>query len=201
MKCFYDCETTGKADFNAPPTAAHQPRLVQLAAVLATDEGEEISTINLLVKPDGWTIGPEAAAVHGITTEHATKYGIAAKAAVGIFVRMAQAADSLHAFNADFDRLILMIEIVRIPGMPDPFEAGKLRCEMKPMTDICRLPGNYGKFKWPSLVQAHTHCYGRAFDDAHDALGDVRAMMAVHKWRMATPENRELIKAAILPPA
>ena len=69
MKCFFDSETNGKADFKAPPEAPHQPRLVQLAAILTTDDCEEVSTINLLVRPDGWTIGPEAEAVHGISTE------------------------------------------------------------------------------------------------------------------------------------
>lgn len=200
IKCFFDTETTGKADFKAPPESPHQPRLVQLAAILTTDDCEEVSTINLLIKPDGWTIGDDVAKIHGITTEYATKYGIPAKSAVGIFVRMAQAADSLHAYNADFDRLIMMIEIVRIAGMPNPFEPGKLVCEMKPMTPICKLPGPYGH-KWPSLIQAHEHCYNRGFDDAHDALGNVRAMIAVHKWR-THPAPKELIpEPPMLPPA
>lgn len=46
MILFYDTETTGKADFRAAPDAAHQPRLVQLAAILANpDTGPTIPTI------------------------------------------------------------------------------------------------------------------------------------------------------------
>ena len=34
MILFFDTETTGKADFKSSPDAAHQPRLVQFAALL-----------------------------------------------------------------------------------------------------------------------------------------------------------------------
>lgn len=187
MKLFFDTETSGKANFNAPSNHPSQPRLVQLATVLTTAECEEISTVNILVAPDGWTISDEAAKIHGITTEIAIARGINVKAAVGIFVHMAKAATTFHAYNVDFDRIIMEGEILRLAGMPNPFstEGHKLLCEMKPMTNVCKLPGNYGRFKWPTLTESHTHCYGKPFEDAHDALGGVRAMIAVHKWRLA----------------
>ncbi len=185
MKCWFDVESSGLPDFNAPPTAPHQPRLVQLAAILTDDDANEISTINLLVRPDGWTSSPGTVAVHGITTEHAAAYGLPVKGCVGIFVRMAQAATTLHAYNAQFDMGIMLNEISRIKDMPNPFRPDNLVCEMLPMTDICRLPGNYSKFKWPKLAEAYQHVTGHDLEDAHDALADVRAMIAVHKWRMA----------------
>ena len=190
MKLFFDTETSGKADFKAPATASHQPRLLQLAAILTKDDCEEISTIDILVKPEGWSISPEAVAVHGITNELATEFGLQVKGAVGIFVRLCQAAQTMHAYNKEFDRIIMENEISRIPGMPNPFETGNLECEMVPMTNICKIPGRFGQFKWPSLIEAHTFCYGKPFEDAHDALGDVRAMIAVHKWRITSGHPR-----------
>lgn len=189
MKLFFDTETSGKADFKKPANDPCQPRLVQLAAILTDNSGEEISAVNLLIKPDGFVIDAGAEAIHNITTAFATAHGMPVRAAVGIFVHMARCAESLHAYNSDFDRIIMENEISRIPSMPNPFSelTTKVLCEMKVMTDICKIPGQFGRYKWPSLTESHLHCFGMEFANAHDALGDVRAMIAVHKWRMAQP--------------
>src|SRR5512137_2482859 len=73
---YFDTETTGKANFRAPADDPSQPRLVQLGALLTNDDGKEIAALNLIVKPNGWTVPAEAAAVHGITTERATNEGV-----------------------------------------------------------------------------------------------------------------------------
>lgn len=183
MKLFFDTETSGKAFFDKPAEHDCQPRLVQLAAVLTTDDCEDISAINLLVRPDGWTIGEEAAKVHGISTEHAIANGLPVRAAVHIFVNMALVAASLHAFNIEFDRIIMTGEWARQKNIPSPFVRDHV-CEMLAMKPICKLPGRFGDYKWPSLKQAYNHAYGTDFADAHDAMADVRAMIAVHKWRI-----------------
>lgn len=33
----------------------------------------------------------------------------------------------------------------------------------------------YGRFKWPKLIELHRKLFGTGFDDAHDALADVKA--------------------------
>jgi DNA polymerase III subunit epsilon len=54
---------------------------------------------------------------------------------------------------------------------------------MQDMTDICCLPSPWGKgYKWPKLHEAHRHCFGKEFEDAHDALADVRACAKVFFW-------------------
>lgn len=185
MKLFFDTETTGKANFRLPPEHHSQPRLVQLAAVLTDEPGNEICTCNLLVAPDGFEIAAEAAAIHGITTERAVAFGIPAKAAVAIFVNLARKAASIHAFNIEFDRIIMLNEILRIDKMPNPFIDRTQICEMLSMKNHCQLPGKYGDYKWPNLTETHTKATGSGFDKAHDALADVRAMITVHRWRLA----------------
>ena len=77
IKLFYDTETTGLPDFKAPSESAHQPHIVQLAALLVDmDTRETIQSMDVICRPDGWTIPDEVAAVHGITTEHAAEVGI-----------------------------------------------------------------------------------------------------------------------------
>lgn len=187
MKLFFDTETSGKANFKLPATHPSQPRLVQLAAVLTTNACEEISHANILVQPCGWGIEPDAEAVHGISNEHARDCGIPVMGALSIFYHMASRAESFHAFNYEFDSMIMAGEYHHA-GKTNPLllpDKGWL-CEMKTMTPICKLPPGFrgGDYKWPKLQEAYFHCFKKEFDEAHDALADVRAMIAVHKWRL-----------------
>jgi DNA polymerase III epsilon subunit-like protein len=46
---------------------------------------------------------------------------------------------------------------------------------MQHTTNVLKIPGRYGDFKWPKLEEAYKHYYGEIFSGAHDALVDVRA--------------------------
>jgi DNA polymerase III epsilon subunit-like protein len=176
---FFDTETTGKADFRAPCYAPQQPRLVQLAALLTDDAGDELGSVNLIIKPSGFEIPVEATAVHGISTQAASLSGVALHHALGLFVALAEQADALVAHNIQFDELVMASEAHRFDYMiPHRITF----CTMQRMTPICRLPGKYGDFKWPNLQEAHRHCFRHEFVDAHDALADVRACKAVFFW-------------------
>ena len=68
----YDTETTGLPLFREPSESPAQPHLVQLGASLVDlDTRSVLSSIDVIVKPDGWTIPDEVAAIHGITNEKA----------------------------------------------------------------------------------------------------------------------------------
>jgi DNA polymerase-3 subunit epsilon len=45
---------------------------------------------------------------------------------------------------------------------------------MQKSTDYCKLPGRYG-YKWPTLSELHITLFGKDFEDAHNAMGDVIA--------------------------
>ena len=89
LALFYDTETTGLPDFKAPSEADHQPHIVQLAALLVDlDTRQTIQSMDVIVRPDGWTIPDEVAAVHGISTEHAAEVGIPERTAVQMFMEL-----------------------------------------------------------------------------------------------------------------
>ena len=70
----YDTETTGLPLWNDPSDDPRQPHIVQLAAALVDiDTRRTIASMDVIVKPDGWTIPDDTVAVHGITTEHALR--------------------------------------------------------------------------------------------------------------------------------
>ena len=185
MKLFFDTETTGKALFKAPPEHPQQPHIVQLAAILFEDSGEERGSLNAIIKPEGWTIPEEAAAIHGITTEIALKCGIPLMSAFSVFSNFLNLSDTLIAHNIQFDALILSVALSRLNGSGPVKCAEKLKttprfCTMHSTTQLCKLPGNYGDFKWPKLTEAHKHLFGTDVEGAHDAMADVRACARIY---------------------
>lgn len=185
MKLFFDTETTGKANFKAPANHPSQPHIVQLAAMLTDDAGAECGSINAIIKPDGWIIPNEAAAIHGITNEKALAVGIPIISALSVFSNFLHIAGALIAHNIDFDALVLECSLMRLtnPGSQkcyDRLQEIDHFCTMKNTTQICQLPGNYGDFKWPKLTEAHKHLFGTDVEGAHDAMADVRACARIY---------------------
>ena len=201
MILFFDTETTGKADFRAEPDAPHQPRLVQLAAILTDNDGKEMGSLNLIIKPDGFEIPTDASRVHGITTKTAIEYGVGLEAALPIFAQLALKPHLIVAHNFDFDLLIMRGEFLRCGFEEDPFEGALKFCTMREMTPLCKLPGKYDDYKWPKLQEAHIHAFGSEFDDAHDALADVRACAKLYFWlrnlKKITPNETALSSTGV----
>ena len=74
---FYDTETTGIPNFKEPSEHPDQPHIVQIAAALVDDETRKtVSSINLIIKPDGWAIPEELTEIHGISTTNRASYSL-----------------------------------------------------------------------------------------------------------------------------
>lgn len=183
---YFDTETSGLCNFRLPADHPSQPRCVQLACILALDDGRELACFKQLIAPDGFTIDPEAARVTGITTEFANENGLHASMAFNCFWSLYRLADECVAFNADFDKRIIYHECVR--NQLEQLDFKKLRCAMLAMKDVCRIPSLKvaGDFKWPKLAEAYRHAFQKDFEGAHDALADVRATKDVWLWYKKT---------------
>lgn len=192
----YDTETTGLPLFKEPSEHPDQPHLVQLAASLVDlDTRATLSSIDVIVKPDGWIIPDEVATIHGITTEKAHDLGVPEDVAVDMLLSMWDGRMRI-AHNESFDARILRIAIKRhidprdtIHAIPpsDGWKAGRSECTALLTTPICQLPptakmraAGFGKFKTPKLAEAYRHFFGRDFEGAHTAGADVAACIAVY---------------------
>ena len=197
LALFYDTETTGLPDFKAPSEAAHQPHIVQLAALLVDlDTRQTIQSMDVIVRPHGWTIPDEVAAVHGITTEHAADVGIPERLAVEMFMDLWNNRNRV-AHNEQFDARILRIALMRHQGnifnspsgksVPDIWKEGRAECTARMATPICALPPTdkmkaVGRFhhKTPNLGEAYRHFTGNDLQNAHSAMADVLACRDVY---------------------
>lgn len=189
LKLFYDTETTGLPDFKAPSESAHQPHIVQLAALLVDmDTRETIQSMDVIIRPDGWTIPNEVAAVHGITTEHAIDVGIPESLAISMFMEL-WAGRTRVAHNQQFDARIVRIALMRFQGedSADVWKSGPAECTATMATPICQLPptakmvkAGFNKFKTPNLGEAYRHFTGNDLVNAHSAMADVIACRDVY---------------------
>ncbi|MDS1141754.1 3'-5' exonuclease [Pusillimonas sp. SM2304] len=189
---FYDTETTGLPLFAEPSEDPRQPHIVQLAAALVDlDTRKTVSSIDVIIKPNGWTIPDEVAAIHGITTEKAHDLGIAEESAVAMFLGLWNGRTRI-AHNETFDARILRIALKRFPAifsesLGDKWKAGATQCTAKLATPIVKCPptakmirAGRNHYKTANLTEAYTHFFGQAFDGAHSAMADVDACKAVY---------------------
>jgi len=175
MLLFFDTETTGIPRSWKAPTSdlANWPRVVQLGWVACDERGELVAREQCLVRPEGFSIPPDATRVHGITTERASREGVALKEALLAFSATAGSSSHAIAHNLDFDEKVLGAEFLRA-GLPDPLPRMDRICTMRASTDHCRLPGRRG-YKWPTLEELHRHLFDEPIQGSHDAGRDALA--------------------------
>jgi len=170
--------------------------MVQLGAILVDDDGNEVRVLNKIIKPTDWTIPDEAADIHGISTERALAEGEDLKSVLEEFLNIAEPATLLVCHNMQFDIPVISQEFDRA-GLDPDLENKDVYCTMVESTNVCKLPWYPGspKYKWPKLIEAYRHFYGEDFEDAHDALADVRACKAVYAALQERTEKKFLKRA------
>lgn len=196
----YDTETTGLPDFKKPSDAEHQPHIVQLAAAMVNlDTRQVIQSIDLIVRPDGWSIPKEVSDIHGISHELAMDVGISEDDAITTFLALIETPDSkplapvFHqriAHNCSFDDRIMRIAFKRYlddDGFADQFKAAPSFCTMRAATDIVKCPPTErmravgrNHYKNPNLGECVQHFFDKPLEGAHNAMVDVQACIDVY---------------------
>lgn len=189
LTLIYDTETCGIPNDHLPDDHAAQPPLVQLGCLLVDDDnGAELATLELIVRPNGWEVPDAAARVHGITTAMASRAGVPLSLVVPAFVQLRSRASRIVCHNAEFDQKIMRQAIAR-NGKPVTLAGpADVVCTADLATPILNLPptvrmiraGHGGKPKRASLMEAHEFFLGKKFEGAHGALVDARACARVY---------------------
>jgi DNA polymerase-3 subunit epsilon len=191
---FYDTETNGLPNYTRRSDHFSQPRVIQIAAELCVEEtGETLAAMDMLIKPNGWTIPENIQQLTGITMERAQRDGLDMDTVMQAFIATWKDADRRIAHNESFDARMIRIELVRhayfsgismqeskgdIP-FADYWKAAPAYCTQANSTKILN-PLRQGKKKTASLAEAYKHFTGADLFDAHDAKVDVAACKAVY---------------------
>lgn len=182
----YDTETTGIPLWKEPSEHPDQPHIVQLAARrIDLVTRETIASMDVIIKPDGWTIPDDVIAIHGITNERAMDEGIPEKEAIEQLLALWDAVP-LIGHNESFDRRMVRIGIKRhidpllpVEGqelMADKWKAAIATCTCWKSRPYTKLDKN----KLPKLTEAYQHFMGKPMEGAHSAMGDVDGCLAVY---------------------
>lgn len=185
---FFDTETTGLVSFKHKHSDPCQPHLVQLAALLTTDTGEEISSFSALVDPRGWyaSMPVEASAAHGITYERAIAEGKSLHSVLRKFNSMLGMANLCIAHNFNFDKKVIEVAWTRTSLWPEYNSFNNTACTMQITREILKLPPTARMIaakmpgsKSPKLSEAYEYLLGHPLVGTHDALVDTRACAEV----------------------
>lgn len=182
---FYDFETSGLPAYSDPSEAPHQPHIVQAAAKLINVSTRRvIASIDLIAKPEGWEIPDDVAAIHGIDTAFALVHGVSETLIVEALHQMWQRAQFRVGHNQSFDARIMRIGMKRFDYSEEANElwkSGESQCTGLLAKPIMQMPpkGRFG-YKMPKLSEAYLHFTGMELEDAHSAMADVDACIAVY---------------------
>jgi len=136
---------------------------------------------NYIIKPKHWTIPDDSIAIHGITNEKANQEGVALEKVLGEF--LAETYDVLVAHNLDFDINVLYNAIRWDLELQFKPLKKKTLCSMELSKDICKFPGNFGKYKSPKLSELYEYVFGKppVRESLHNSLYDVLVLTEVIK--------------------
>ena len=168
LYCIIDTETTG---FKNPR------RIVEITWLIGDEQGEVRVERTFLIRPQGFVIPPDAARVHGITTERALSHGVELDS---VLRTMAEDIENFKpqlvvAHNTDYDLPIVHEEYERVK-IKNPLSQIASLCTMMGTVEITKIPKKSGNgFKWAKLQELHTFFFGLGFGDAHFSASDVRA--------------------------
>ena len=171
MYFVFDCETTGLWMPDLPP-----PRLVQVAWQLHDPEGRLLDQSVYMVRPDGFEIPYEAARVHGISTERATKEGLPLREVLPHFEQAIKEASYLVGHNLEYDLKVMVSEYEALDK--------DTRCFKLPLLDTMSASAAYvgikkkGGYKFPKLMELYQKVFDHPFPSAHRADFDVAATAA-----------------------
>jgi DNA polymerase III epsilon subunit-like protein len=182
---FFDTETNG---LPVNPQAKMQelqnwPRVIQLAWLLASSDGEVLNQGERLITPDCWEIPKEEFWISkNFTTERSKKEGVWLRQALTEFLKDQAECDLMVAHNLAFDYPVLGAEMLRYQMRGKKVE--KI-CTMESSTLFCMIPfkgqraylsKKEGKFKYPTLQELYKVLFKKEFEHAHTAGGDTAAL-------------------------
>lgn len=170
-----DTETTGlPRNYRAPATDVNNwPRMIQIAWLVYDDQGCLLERQCHTIRPQGFTIPPDATAVNGITNEIARRTGRELESVLLLLSSALESVGCVVAHNANFDINVIGAEYCRL-RIPNPFTSKTIICTMESATDLCRIPGPYG-FKYPRLNELFLRLFHREPEGHHDAETDAAA--------------------------
>jgi DNA polymerase III epsilon subunit-like protein len=180
-----DTETNGlPLSYNFDPdNLENWPNILQLAWQIYDEDFDLVKEQSFLVKPNGLILNDEALELTHLTEQMLNDEGIDIKTVLNKLWYDISAAKIIVAHNIEFDLNVIKSETLRnnmelwIPyrsSIPNDFDQLNTFCTMTQTAEFVGISRGDG-FKYPSLMELYQKLFVSKFDNAHDALEDVKA--------------------------
>jgi len=187
----FDFETSGLPRGRRNTKVTHETlsnfdgcRAVSLSAARFSQRGRLIKTFDAIIRPDGFQIGEESIAIHGISNEKALSEGRPFPEVYRDFMEfIGPRTKTLVAHNAQFDTSVLQSEMLRHGLDTAQLDDLVIRCTLEMYRD--RFMGSI------KLTKLYADIFGEEFDNAHNSLADSIACGKVYPYLIGQTE-REL---------
>lgn len=191
-KIVFDLETTGvnnKTD-----------SIVQLAALVFDEDFNEVDRLNVLIQQDREMTNDEILTrVHGKTYAMCQEHGIPLAEAITRFKSMLEGCGHVIGHN------IIKFDIPFLTGIAEKIglyfginKDIKILDTLVLYRNIAKCPPTQEQkkadrvgYKDPSLTEAYNYVFGKDFENAHDAFGDIKATAEIYKNLVMT--NRKVV--------
>lgn len=201
MILLFDAESSGLWRPSLAVDDPNQPRLLQIAAKLVDAQQRRVMRWTAIIRPEGWSIEPDALKAHGITERRAFQSGIALADALRPLRVMAPLAKRIvgHGIQ-NFDRMLIAGELARLKADGRWWNARGADFDdtTEMSTEICQLPGQFGH-KYPSLQEAMDFFFPaepphKTVHDAEADLEDTQRLYFAIKERLANPASPVVLR-------
>lgn len=173
-----DTETSGLPNYALPADHADQPWLAELAMIRVDEDLNIEAEHAYLVKPDGWVLSEEAAAVNGLSMQRLEEDGLPLRLVLEAYTAAIREGRAVVAHNAQHDCKIMRGSLRRT-GMDDLYAETPNYCTMRKATGyVVKADGKRG---WPKLSDACAH-FKIPQPEKHSALADATACLEVLRW-------------------
>lgn len=191
MALFIDTETNGLPDLtdmkwgNYPDylnlDKYNSARIVQLSFIITDIQYNGLYLEDYVIKREGFNI--TNCEFHSITDDISDKEGIDFNYAIDNFYKSLQKVNYIIAHNIAFDISVIKSELYRrgLNHILEEIDKKTLLCTMRHTKNIVKIYNKYGKYKYPSMKELYTFCFGRDIENAHNSKYDVINLHAIIK--------------------
>lgn len=180
---FYDTETSGFISDSKTFDDPTQAFVLQLAAILCDESGNDLGEVNKYIKPHGRFIHPATIDIHHITLEYAEEHGVEEVEVLECYALLLETEPMRVCHNVTFDEKFLdqmfkrNMEKLSDYGRSRYFLEKNTFCTMQDKTikSWCDLKNVKGHIKAPKLSELHMILFEESIPSEHDAMADAKA--------------------------
>lgn len=193
MILIFDTSAAGKPKkWKAPYTDTFSwPRMIHLSWLCYDREGNLASDEDLLIKNGALEIPEDMLRYHKLKLEDIEEKGVDLVEALEKFKAIVDQSDYIFSFNLNYNENVVGAEYVR-HNINHRLHQSERYCLMRESTYFCKIQGKDGGYKWPTLTELHTRCFGAGYAGPNNARNDVLAATKCFNYMWTEGELEDL---------